>query len=262
MTAITLTEIIGEPREWAPKGNPERKFNSWRVKADDGEIYEINTKAGNEVKLGTGEFDVTPGEGDFPAKLKRVHQGGSGGFSGGGMPPERQRAIQRQHGQHMALKALELLGYESDGDWVNDQRTIAEWADWFDADVNRVAGVEVGGSGSPSGSGAPAADLSIATQPQKAKTTLLLGQAGVAKDFQRAIVHAIAGNPPTKAGMSRILDVLANEDDQRALPEKVDVLLQMAGLEWGAGLPEPDTQGLPNPDEREDRDTSLDLVTP
>lgn len=63
---------------------------------------------------------------------------------GGGMPPERQRAIQRQHSQDMALRCVDLayrLGVmATPADTADLFTKIAAAADWFDKDVNKVSG--------------------------------------------------------------------------------------------------------------------------
>jgi hypothetical protein len=139
MATLTLTKVLDGPREWSPKDNPDRKFHSWTVEADDGNKFEINTKAGNEVKLGTDEFTVTPPKPgtDFPPKLKRVQQNRNGG---GGMSPERQAAVQRQHSQEMAIRMLDAFEPRLDGRTAKTYLPqIKALTDWFDADVNQAS---------------------------------------------------------------------------------------------------------------------------
>jgi hypothetical protein len=192
MPTLTLTEVVGEPRPWSPKDHPERVFHSYRVKDDKGTVYEINRKPeSGPPKLGPDEYEITPAKGDFPPKLKRVQQNGSGGFSGGGMSPERQRAVQRQHSQEMSLRLLTLmLALDRDrfikqmdedaGLWSMVER----WTDKFDADVNDVDGS--GGAPpmvqSPSASSTAAlsaANGSAISEKQLAFMDRLLREAGV-----------------------------------------------------------------------------------
>lgn len=66
--------------------------------------------------------------------------------SNGGKPDEayweaRNRAIQRQHSQEMALRAIGLTGQTATGDALRD--AIKQWADWFDNDVRHVQGAAI-----------------------------------------------------------------------------------------------------------------------
>lgn len=230
MTLLTLTEVVGEPRTWSPKDNPERVFNSYKVKDDNGTLYEINRKASSgPPELGQGDYEITPPkEGtSFPPKIKKVFRGGGGG---GGMSPERQRAIQRQHSQEMAVRVMDLGGEDPQRATTREdlKNAIQHWADWFDADVNRVAGADVGGGTGGEAAGAArlntpsAADVSAtpdvvaahenATPADKATTTKKFQAIGCSRDEMRRVVHAIAGSPPTKAGLAAINAAIDNSD--------------------------------------------------
>lgn len=66
----------------------------------------------------------------------------------------------------------------------------------------------------------------VASAAQKRAITTILNKVGVTREEQAAIVHGIAGDPPTKAGASEILDVIAgvDRDDAQALIAAVDRL--------------------------------------
>lgn len=94
-----------------------------------------------------------------------------------------------------------------------------------------------------------------ASAKQKRAITVALNKAGVARDFQREIVHKIAGEPPSAKGASQILDVLF--DDEAGTPQvRVTKLLEMAELSWPSDVPA-DEDGLPEPEERDDEGTVL-----
>ncbi len=122
MTQLNLTEVIGEPRPWSPKANPSVTLHSYKVKDDTGTIYEINRKPeSGPPKLGLDEYEITPAKGDYPAKLKRVQQGGFGGQARANNP-ELDAKIARQ----VAFKgAVELVAAnDSSGDWAIDVDTV------------------------------------------------------------------------------------------------------------------------------------------
>jgi hypothetical protein len=91
-----------------------------------------------------------------------------------------------------------------------------------------------GGDTSPNGEASPA---------QKRAVTTILNKAGVAKDFQRQIVHAIAGNPVSKAGASEILDLIAGKDDAE-LDHAITALIERSGVIPPSDVPV-DDEGLP-----------------
>lgn len=81
---------------------------------------------------------------------------------------------------------------------------------------------ETGGAGQArASSGADDA----ATGPQKGRLTRLFNKANVGDDLKKAIVYALAGNPPTKRGVSALLDQLVPvEDDATLLGERIEAL--------------------------------------
>lgn len=224
MPTLTLTEVLGEPRQWSGKNGGT--FDSYKVKAKDQQgiekVYEINVKAGNPPpKLGADEFDITPPkEGtSFPPKIKRQFSGQSGG--GRGRSPEETKAIQRQHSQGMAIQfaalypSLSPQGTTSDvGNYQNDLRWIKELTDWFEADIGSgLGGGAPGPSTPPPVALSPAVESSaIASAGRKGATSKRFKAAGIDPDTQRRVVHAIAGDPPTEAGLDAVDAALANND--------------------------------------------------
>lgn len=86
---------------------------------------------------------------------------------------------------------------------------------------------ETGGSGQER---APRND--VASPAQKRAITTILNKAGIEREFQRQIVHAVAGDPPTKRGASEILDLIAGDtaDDPKALANAVETLIARSGV--------------------------------
>lgn len=98
----------------------------------------------------------------------------------------------------------------------------------------------------------PEADTAGAAQPREPRTsgveaspaqkraiTTIMNRAGVAKEFQREIVHALAGDPPTKTGASAILDEIAGDtaDDPAALKAAIARLVDRAGVQPPSDIP-------------------------
>ena len=100
-----------------------------------------------------------------------------------------------------------------------------------------------------SGGGSDNADP--ATPKQRSAVTKIFRKAQATDEVAKAVVHALAGNPPTKAGMSQMLDVLMNKDDQRSLEEQVEFLVNQADAIPPSDVPA-DAEGLPEPVSAED----------
>lgn len=152
MPTLNLTEIVGEPRTW--EGKQGGKFDSYKVKAEDGTVYEINVKHGNPPpKLGPDDFDVTPPkEGtSFPPKIKRQFSGGGGQRNAAKdayWEAKEQRDIEgiarmgRAHAQEMAIRvAIGLGSYSTQPDERSAElrAVIKDWTDWFQQDVDASA---------------------------------------------------------------------------------------------------------------------------
>lgn len=242
MTLLTLTEVLGEPREWSPKDHPERKFYSYRVKASDGSTYEINTK-GDPPKLGPDDFTITPGKGDFPAKLKRQFGGGGGGGQnhshGSDLPPEFWAAKDRRLARAGMMQAVVASGLCNNAPGVD---AFVSQADHYTTALLKVldqrapspnnpdsvlngSGLGGGDTGSPSSAvGTPAAEPSAG---RKGATSRRLTEAGIAdRDTQKAIVAAFGG--PTDASLDAIDAAVANHDwstlfDEHGIPRPSDL---------------------------------------
>ena len=100
----TVLNVVGDPREWEGRYGKNLSYTV-ALKDVDG-VVELSQKpetpapkAGDEL---TGE--ITPSSGNFPPKFKKDKPQGGGNWSGGGMSPEREKKIVRQHSQHMALQ--------------------------------------------------------------------------------------------------------------------------------------------------------------
>lgn len=248
MTQINLVEVLGEPRQWS--GQNGGTFDSYKVKADDGTVYEINVKGGNPPpKLGPDEFDVTPPkEGtSFPPKLKRQFSGGGGGGQRNAAKDayweaKEQRDIEgiarmgRAHAQEMALRVLAI---ENPSQVNKDE--IRGWIDWFQADVDAAS------PASPQTASAPSSQApEPATTNQKRALTTALNRLGIDNPWQAKIVHAVAGDPPSKVGLSSLLDVV--NDDALTERGRIDRLQELSGVTLAGSDAPADTSDLPDPE--------------
>jgi hypothetical protein len=123
--------------------------------------------------------------------------------------------------------------------------TIKDWTDWFEADIGSgLGGGTVAGSDSPAAS-PPAVESSatIAKPERKAATSRRFNAAGILdKDTKAAVVHAIAGDPPTVEGLDAVDAALANQD--------WTLLFDDQGIERPSDFPDVrDLQGAPVHDE-------------
>lgn len=100
------------------------------AKADESDWPQVGSKV---------TLTLSPGsKPEYPPTAKRPSRGGFGG--GRRRDPAETKAIQRQHSQEMALRALCLLaecgGLDSAA--KDDLRAeLVDWADWFDRDISR-----------------------------------------------------------------------------------------------------------------------------
>lgn len=138
MPSFTVEQIIGEPSEWqSQKGGPMLSYKL-KLQGRD-EIVELSQKKDTAPPaVGQGiEGEITPSGNQYPDKLKKAY--GGGGFSGGGMSPEREKRIVRQHSQSMSIETLKLavdcgvnLQVATVGDIVVK---VKQLADAFDKDA-------------------------------------------------------------------------------------------------------------------------------
>lgn len=252
MPTLTLTEIVGEPREWAPKDNPTRKFHSWIVKDDKGQPYEINTKVGNEVKLGADEFDVTPPKPgtSFPAKLKRVQQGGAGG--GRGRSPAETARIERMAAHKTAAAILGPCPLGSESDLQNYMPTFKWVTDWLVADlpasvpatsaVSPIAQRSQASTGVGSDEGRDTAASGFSSEKQEAHFRRLLKAAG-GSDATVGFVTWYAKENLSPSLISEALDGLADESTRQATAKSLAVDANAWSIE--TGNTQPDVADLP-----------------
>lgn len=129
---------VSEPREWSSQYGDMKTYT---VKVDgDQAPYQLNKKAASpapDVGQTIQVESVTPDpEGKWPAKIKMVapNKGGFGG--GGGMSPEREAKIMRQHSQEMALRYAAIKNAQ--GKLPDDFKPsdLFKIADLFDHDAN------------------------------------------------------------------------------------------------------------------------------
>lgn len=93
---------------------------------------------------------------------------------------------------------------------------------------------ETGGAGQARKTGSSGKEASPA---QKRAVTTILRKANVGDELARAIVHAVAGDPPTMGGMSEILDLIKPvAEEPENLAAAVDKLAERA-KEAGAEVP-------------------------
>jgi hypothetical protein len=250
MPTYEILHVGDDVREWTAKQGPAagQTFKSYtvRAKCPDGmeRNFEVSRKPDSPPPpLGAVEAEVKPSQGDFPDKLKLTPQGRGGGF-GGGMSPERQAAVQRQHSQEMAIRMLDAFEPRLDGRTAKTYLPqIKALTDWFDADVNQASpnASQDGGVNPPSlpASSSSAGPSEPATPPQKRAMTNALRKMQCGDDLLAAIVHKAAGNPPTKSGASGLLDVL-NEPGAT-----LEGVCERVGVPIPSDLPAPDTRDLP-----------------
>lgn len=129
---------VSEPREWSSQYG-DMKTYTVKVEGDEA-AYQLNKKAasaaptiGQEIVVET----VTPDpEGKWPAKLKLAAPNKGGFNGGGGMSPEREAKIVRQHSQGMALQYAAIK--QAQGTLPDDFKPsdLFKIADLFDHDAN------------------------------------------------------------------------------------------------------------------------------
>jgi hypothetical protein len=214
-----------------------------RLKGSDGieHTAEWLTKATTPLPATGTSLEGDLEDGQYGKSFKKAKP--ANGFSGGGMSPERQAAVQRQHSQEMAIRAVALLTQEVKPTTDALRASIREWTDWFDADVNQASpnASQDGGANPPSlpASSSSAGPSEPATPPQKRAMTNALRKMQCGDDLPAAIVHKAAGNPPTKTGASGLLDVL-NEPGAT-----LEGVCERVGVPIPTDLPAPDTRDLP-----------------
>lgn len=71
-------------------------------------------------------------------------------------------------------------------------------------------------------------DSGLATPKQRGAFTKAMNRAGVAEEYRLAILKGIAGDPPTKAGISKCLDILFDKESDLSGEERVEKLAEMA----------------------------------
>jgi hypothetical protein len=155
MSQYNITEVSEDFNEWQSKFGPMHTYTVRAVDpAGETRTFQMNRKPESGPPQ-TGEVDASekPAKGDFPPTLKinYTEQGGGGGgatqtAAAPAPSPSRQKAIQRQHSQEMALRLIAVTGDASALN-TDDEKivttylnsTVKRLADWFDADVDRVA---------------------------------------------------------------------------------------------------------------------------
>lgn len=131
----TITNV-SDPREWQSQQGGPMKSYTIKVQGDEG-AYELSKKASSAPPAVGQSIDVAqvipPKQGTtFPPKIK-LQFGGNG--RGGGMTPEREAQIVRQHSQEMALRyaAIKATLGELPSDFKPSD--LFKIADLFDADA-------------------------------------------------------------------------------------------------------------------------------
>lgn len=108
MATYTVEQVIGEPRDWQTKAGKAMKSYLLKVSGEDRNV-ELSQYPDTDPPTVGQVIDGTLEEsqnGNFPPKLKRAKpQGGFGG--GGGMSPEREKRIVRQHSQTAAVALMQ-----------------------------------------------------------------------------------------------------------------------------------------------------------
>lgn len=159
---------VGNPREWSTSRGD--RMLSYEVEVDGvtGKIEWARKPESDPPTIGAMTPLATIDNGAHGKKLKvdwnavkeqkagrpssSTSSAGSANLGGGDyarpLRPEVQRAIQRQHSQEMALRALALLKLPQVPDGTELKALIAHWTGWFDADVDRETTPQGSGEGS------------------------------------------------------------------------------------------------------------------
>ena len=139
MPTYTITNVQG-PREWQSKYGAMNSF-TLTLEGHEGPV-ELSQKQTTAPPLAgtTVEGDIVPAhDPKFPPKLKKAQQGGGNWSGGGGMSPEREKKIVRQHSQSMAIETLKLAvdcGIQLDaGDVAQLVKKVKVLADVYDQDA-------------------------------------------------------------------------------------------------------------------------------
>lgn len=93
-----------------------------------------------------------------------------------------------------------------------------------------------------------------ASPAQKRALTTALNKAGMLKSMQADLVHALAGDPPTSAGISEMLDLVvepSKKGDLETLKAAVSALVAKSGIDVPSDVPVDDTD-LPPASEGDD----------
>lgn len=110
MPTFTITEVTG-PREWQSKYGPMNSF-TLSLEGHDGPVEMSQKQTTTPPLVGsTVDGDIVPAQDPkFPPKLKKAQPAGGGNWSGGGggMSPDREKKIVRQHSQSMSIETLKL----------------------------------------------------------------------------------------------------------------------------------------------------------
>jgi hypothetical protein len=139
MPTFTVESVVGEPREWEGKYGKNLSYRL-SLAGHDG-VVELSQKPETPApKVGDSiEGELVPSSGDFPPKLRRAKPQGGFNGGGGGMSPEREKRIVRQHSQSMGIETLKLavdcgvdLQVSSVGDLVTKVKRLA---DSYDGDA-------------------------------------------------------------------------------------------------------------------------------
>lgn len=124
MASHKITEIVGQ-KHWQ---KDDIKVVFWTVKCEGlDKPVNFGRKPGNEPKVG----DTL--DGDFTDDGKQFKFKKANNFNGrGGMSPEQQKAIVRQHSQDMALRYMDVKGIT---DFKLDD-SFRKVIDWFEKDAS------------------------------------------------------------------------------------------------------------------------------
>lgn len=109
MPTYTVEQVIGEPTDWQGQSGPMKSYKL-KVSGEERvvELSQIPKTAAPTVGQ-VIEGHIEEPKGNFPPKLRKAQQGNwSGGQGGGGMSPEREKRIVRQHSQSMSIETLKL----------------------------------------------------------------------------------------------------------------------------------------------------------
>lgn len=267
---VTRAKNAGE------KNNPHGgKLIKWYIDVEgpDGEVKDVyaQKKPGNDLNVGDKIYGRIE-EGEYGPRFfgEQNPNGGGGSYGGGGgrkkddLGPEFWAAKDKRIGRAGILQAVvsaselpklvsgspdhppkELTEYLRYVNWVTD--ALVASLDAVTPPPNSSAPTTSASppaqrSVEPAGVGSDQGRDDAASTSQKRALTIAFQRLGLTREAQAQIVERVAGKPASKAGASKLLDLV--HDDNRSETDKLNTLCEWGGIENRAGEAPADTSDL------------------